>query len=150
MSFLLEWKRAKRQENNNKINNIPKTLEISSFVEFDLQKLLHAVVDDESNVDDLSRKNEVVVALFKFQKLDSAEFLRSYHATSSWEFRDELDDAEEIDVRIVDGEVDEKRAGASINPEILLQVVENLSCFRFVSENKIMRFNSTHRPSSFV
>lgn len=101
----------------------------------DLQKLLDAVVDDESDVDDLSRKNEVVVALFEFQELDSAELLRGDDATCSWEFSDQLDDAEEIDVRIVDCKVDEERTGTSIDPEILLQIVENLGCFGFITEN---------------
>jgi cytochrome oxidase Cu insertion factor (SCO1/SenC/PrrC family) len=104
-------------------------------MDLDLQKLLDAVVDDESDVYDLSRKNEVVVALFEFQELDSAELLRCDDATCSWEFSDQLHDAEEIDVRIVDCKVDEERTGTSIDPEILLQVVENLGCFGFITGN---------------
>ena len=109
-------------------------------MDLDFQKLLHAVVDDESNVDDLSRKDEVVVAFLEFEELDGAEFLRCDDATSSWELSDKLNDAEEIDVRVVDSEVDEEYAGASVDPQILLQIVQNLGCFGFIANNEMMVF----------
>ena len=45
-------------------------------------------------------------------------------------YRDLPDDAEEVDVGVVDGEVDEDSPGASVQPQVLLEYLEDVQRLR--------------------
>ena len=48
-------------------------------------------------------------------------------------YRDLPDDAEEVDVSVVDGEVDEDSPGASVQPQVLLEYFEDFQRVRLHS-----------------
>ena len=115
-----------------------------------LEDLLHDVVEDEEREDAFARQHEEVERRDVTQQLHRAEVPRRQCAPGRRKLDDKsisskntdtygiqdimqyvcgwkhgLDDAEEVDVGVVDGEVDEDDARAAVDPQVLHHLVDD-------------------------
>lgn len=97
----------------------------------DLEQLFDRIVHDERDEHDETdvRHRSHLAGL---QQVQRAELPRRHHAAGRRELGDQLGHHEQVQVRIVGGEVDKDDARAAINPQVLLERLENLSRGDFV------------------
>uniref|UniRef100_A0A1I8FNI5 Reverse transcriptase domain-containing protein n=1 Tax=Macrostomum lignano TaxID=282301 RepID=A0A1I8FNI5_9PLAT len=111
-------------KNHYDVQPVPEGLEIVQLVALDLDDLLHDVVADEEHEDSLANQHEVVLGLDVAQQLHGAEVGRWDRTASGRQLQHQLDHAEEVDVGVVYGEVNEHDAGAAIDPQSGEELVE--------------------------
>ena len=110
-----------RQHHHNHIQVIIEALEIRPANLQDLQELLHQVVEDEHGVDALAGHDKVVKHRNVADQLHGAKCGPGNNAPRGGKFKQERDNAEEVEVGVVDGKVEEHGARAPLDPEVLHQ-----------------------------
>ena len=134
------------------VENVPDRCEIRAAVEPDFHDLFHDVIEDEEAEDELACHDEVVERCHVTQKFYCPEvprrddtsgchelernpvFPKKVHypfMNFSWLHFELLDDAEEVDVGVVDSEVDEDSSCSTVDPQILAKVGDDVLCLVF-------------------
>ncbi len=107
------------------VQDVPHAHEIGDLVLLDLQGFLHHVVEDKPDKDQLCCHDKMIPGADISQQIHGSEVGRAHHPAGGRELEGELDDAEQVDVGVVDGEVHRDEPGAPANPESFLQLLDD-------------------------
>ena len=97
--------------------------EVGALVLHDLERLLHDVEEEEADEYELAGEDEVIEGVDVAEQLDGVEGGHGRDAARRRELKEQLDDAEVIDVGVVHGEVDGDHPCAPVYPEPLPQLL---------------------------
>ena len=104
---------------------VGQTAKVVALVLHDLERLLDDVEEEEADEDELAGEDEVVEGVDVPEQLDGVEGGEGRDAARRRELEEQLDDAEEVDVGVVDGEVDGDHPRALVDPEPLPQLLDD-------------------------
>jgi len=107
------------------VEDVPDGLEVFEAVLLDLDDLLDQVVDDEEGEDNLAGHDKVVHHRHVTEELDGAERPGWNETTGCRKFSRDADLAEQVDVGIVHGEVEEDGTGATVNPQVVVKLLND-------------------------
>ena len=97
-------------------NPVPELFEVAAALLENFTRFLHDEEDDENEERNLAQKLKSERLLVVSQQVDAVDSHVRSDPTTGQHFRYERDDAEEVDVGVVDAELDEDGASVFIDP----------------------------------
>ena len=126
------------------LDPVPELFEVAAALLENFARFLHDEEDDEDEERDFAQKLESERLLVVSQQVDAVDSHVRSDATARQHFRYERDDAEEVDVGVVDAELDEDGSSVFIDPFKLLQFIHS------VLNDKLVAFQLEHVAPSRV
>ncbi len=125
-------------DENDNVEDVPDVDEVLELVDPDLEDLFDRVVDQEEGEDDLQREHKVVQRGHVADELGRSEQVRGHAAAGGRALQDETNAAEHVYVAVVHGEVEKDSAGASVEPVVVEQGVDQVVVGRVVVNAEVL------------